>query len=164
MFLERDEGDDFLGVQTYSRLRIGPDGVLGRGGRAACSTWATSTGPERWRARSAAPGTNRCQVPLLVTENGIGTDDDAQRIAYVHAALEGVLAAWPTASTCWGYTYWSLLDNFEWAYGYRPRFGLVAVDRTTFARTPKPSAWPLDRPGQRPRAPIGLKTAPAEAP
>jgi beta-glucosidase len=39
-----------------------------------------------------------------------------------------------------GYTYWSSFDNFEWAYGYRPTFGLVAVDRTTFERAPKPSA------------------------
>jgi beta-glucosidase len=39
-----------------------------------------------------------------------------------------------------GYFHWSLLDNFEWAHGYRPTFGLVAVDRTTQARTPKPSA------------------------
>ena len=42
--------------------------------------------------------------------------------------------------TCAGYTYWSLLDNFEWALGYKPRFGIVGVDRETFARTPKPSA------------------------
>jgi beta-glucosidase len=39
-----------------------------------------------------------------------------------------------------GYIHWSLLDNFEWIFGYRPKYGLVAVDRKTFKRTPKPSA------------------------
>jgi beta-glucosidase len=80
------------------------------------------------------------EIPLVVTENGIGTDDDAQRIDYVRSALEGVLKAIAGGIDVRGYTYWSLLDNFEWAYGYRPRFGLVSVDRTTFVRTPKPSA------------------------
>jgi len=56
--------------------------------------------------------------------------------------LSGVLRALADGVDVRGYTYWSLLDNFEWGYGYRPRFGLVAVDRETFARTPKRSyAW-----------------------
>jgi beta-glucosidase len=79
-------------------------------------------------------------VPLLVTENGIGTTDDAQRIDYIRQALGGVLDALAEGIDVRGYTYWSLLDNFEWALGYRPRFGLVNVDRSTFVRTPKPSA------------------------
>src|SRR5262249_11390920 len=79
-------------------------------------------------------------VPLLVTENGIGTDDDAQRVAYVTEALQGVGRCLADGIDVLGYTYWSLLDNFEWALGYGPRFGLVSVDRTTFVRSPKPSA------------------------
>ena len=90
-------------------------------------------------------------MPILVTENGIGTDDDEQRIRYVRAALDGVLDCIDDGIDVRGYTYWSLLDNFEWAFGYGPRFGIVDVDRTTFARTPKPSArWLGDgRRGQR---------------
>ena len=60
-------------------------------------------------------------------------------------ALQGVLDAIGEGIDVRGYTYWSLLDNFEWAFGYRPRFGLVGVDRTTFARVPKPSATWLSR-------------------
>jgi beta-glucosidase len=79
-------------------------------------------------------------VPVLVTENGIGTDDDDQRIEYVQRALQGVLRCLADGIDVLGYTYWSLLDNFEWAFGYRPRFGLVAVDREIFERAAKPSA------------------------
>ena len=90
--------------------------------------WATSSGPRRWPTPSAGPGSyTGGNVPLLVTENGIGTDDDEQRIRYVQAALEGVLDCIDEGIDVRGYTYWSLLDNFEWAFGYRPRFGLVAV-------------------------------------
>ena len=77
---------------------------------------------------------------MYVTENGIGTDDDATRIRYVTEALEGVGRCLADGLDVRGYFYWSLLDNFEWALGYRPRFGLVAVDRDTFVRTPKPTA------------------------
>ncbi len=143
VFLDATEGDDFLGVQTYSRMRIGPDGVLGP----EEGVPVLDMGYEYWPAsleaclRRAWEHTGG-RVPLLVTENGIGTTDDDQRIAYVREALAGVLRALADGVDVRGYTYWSLLDNFEWGYGYRPRFGLVSVDRETFARTPKPSyAW-----------------------
>jgi beta-glucosidase len=141
IFLDAVEGDDFLGVQTYSRQRVGPDGVVG----AEDGVPVLIMGYEFWpRALEAtlrrAWDYTGGSVPLLVTENGIGTDDDAQRIAYVQEALRGVGRCLADGLDVRGYTYWSLLDNFEWAFGYGPRFGLVEVDRSTFARTPKPSA------------------------
>ena len=59
-------------------------------------------------------------TPVYVTENGIGTDDDDQRIAYVTEALGGVGRCLDDGLDVRGYFYWSLLDNFEWALGYRP--------------------------------------------
>jgi beta-glucosidase len=141
VFLEATGGDDFFGVQVYSRTRVGPNGIL----PAEEGVPVLDLGYEYWpqaleaclrRAWEFTGG----RVPLLVTENGIGTTDDDQRIAYVHTALEGVLRCLADGIDVRGYTYWSLLDNFEWAFGYRPRFGLVSVDRDTFARNPKPSA------------------------
>jgi beta-glucosidase len=81
-------------------------------------------------------------VPLLVTENGIATADDADRIRFTEEALRGLSHAIGGGADVRGYVHWSLLDNFEWMLGYRPTFGLVSVDRETFVRTPKPSlAW-----------------------
>jgi beta-glucosidase len=80
------------------------------------------------------------RIPIYVTENGLGHDDDTKRITYVTGALEGLGRCLADDIDVRGYFYWSLLDNFEWALGYVPRFGLVSVDRESFARTPKPSA------------------------
>jgi beta-glucosidase len=81
-------------------------------------------------------------TPILITENGIATDDDTQRIAYTEGALRGLGEAIAAGADVRGYLHWSLMDNFEWFSGYGPKFGLVAVDRETFVRTPKPSlAW-----------------------
>ncbi len=140
-FLEATEGDDFVGVQTYSRTRIGPDGPLPNEEGVEVLVmgyeyWPDSLAATIRRAWEVTKG----EVPILVTENGIGTDDDDQRIRYVRQALSGVLDCIAEGIDVRGYTYWSLLDNFEWAFGYGPRFGLVEVDRASFERTPKPSA------------------------
>jgi beta-glucosidase len=141
VFLDATKGDDFLGVQVYTRMLIGPHGwagyeegvpVLDMG----YEFYPASLGNCLRRAWEYTGGS----VPLLVTENGIGTRDDGQRIDYVRQALSGVLEALADGVDVRGYTYWSLLDNFEWAMGYRPKFGIVEVDRDTFTRTPKASA------------------------
>jgi len=79
-------------------------------------------------------------VPLMVTENGIGTTDDTRRLAYYQTALQSVLACLKDGLDVRGYYAWSAFDNFEWMLGYRPTFGIMAVDRSTQQRTPKPSA------------------------
>ena len=96
--------------------------------------------------RLAAKATGR---PVIVTENGIATDDDRRRIVYIDRALASLRAAMADGVDVRGYIHWSLLDNFEWNRGYHAKFGLVAVDRTTFRRTPKPSAAHFGRLARR---------------
>ncbi|MEU9985149.1 GH1 family beta-glucosidase [Streptomyces sp. NPDC050856] len=101
------------------------------------------------RLRDELPG-----VPLLVTENGAAYDDyadpsgevhDPERIAYLRAHLAVVHRALADGVDVRGYFLWSLLDNFEWAYGYGKRFGIVHVDFASQRRTPKDSArWYAD--------------------
>ncbi|WP_236240823.1 glycoside hydrolase family 1 protein [Streptomyces sp. CC228A] len=88
-------------------------------------------------------------LPLYVTENGAAYDDavgpdgsvhDPERVAYLHGHLEAVHRAVESGADVRGYFLWSLLDNFEWAYGYAKRFGAVHVDYATQTRTPKASA------------------------
>jgi beta-glucosidase len=144
-FLEEAKSDDWLGVQAYTRTRIGPDGPLPvpEGAETTLTGWEYY--PEAVGEGLSAAATHTPDIPLLVTENGIATDDDTWRVAYLRGALPAVHAAIDAGIDVRGYYAWSLLDNFEWAAGYRPTFGIVAVDRTTFERTVKPSARPLGR-------------------
>ena len=75
-----------------------------------------------------------------MTENGVATEDDTRRVEYIKRALAGVENCLRDRIDVRGYVHWSLLDNFEWVFGYRPKFGLVAVNRGTQERTVKPSA------------------------
>ena len=80
-------------------------------------------------------------LPVVVTENGIATADDGRRIAYLRSHLEQVARALREGIDVRGYLYWSSFDNFEWAEGYRPRFGLVGIDHEDgLRRIVRPSA------------------------
>ena len=79
-------------------------------------------------------------VPVLVTEHGMQTDDDSQRAAFIGPSLDGLHEAMADGVPVLGYHHWTLMDNFEWIFGYEGKLGLHSVDRETFARTPKPSA------------------------
>ncbi len=136
----REAGDgDFIGVQCYSRSRYGSEGML----PPEAGMEITQMGYEFWPGCVEAcirHGVEITGLPALVTENGIGTDDDSRRIAYLSEALAGLRRCVEDGMDVRGYCQWSLLDNFEWMLGYRPTFGIVAVDRETQTRTPKASA------------------------
>ncbi len=141
VYLEAARGDDFVGVQTYSRDRVGPDGIVAPPEGAELTLMGYEFYPESLEAtiRHAYDVTDG--TPVLVTENGIGTDDDTRRVGVRTATRsQGVRRCLDDGIDVRGYTAWSAFDNFEWALGYKPTFGLIAVDRTTFERTPKPSA------------------------
>ena len=135
---------DFVGVQTYTRGIVGPNGL----GAPPAGAELTAAGYEfypqalantiRWAHRAIGK-------PIYVTENGIATEDDTRRIAFIDQALDGVRACIAEGIDVKSYMYWSLLDNFEWTAGYGQHFGLVSVDLKTFKRTPKPSAVYLGR-------------------
>ena len=75
-----------------------------------------------------------------MTEHGVGTTDDRIRAELIPAALNGLKKAMDEGVRVAGYCHWSLIDNFEWIFGYRVKFGLHSFDPVTFKRVPKPSA------------------------
>ncbi|WP_426765251.1 glycoside hydrolase family 1 protein [Pseudarthrobacter sp. 1G09] len=138
-FLEASRSDDFVGIQTYGRTVYGADGHAPAPDGVETNQMGEEIYPQAIEAtvREAA---RVAGVPVMVTENGLATEDDTQRVAYLQAAVDGVASCMADGIDVRGYIAWTAFDNFEWIFGYRPKFGLIAVDRTTQERTPKESA------------------------
>lgn len=138
-FLEELVGDDFVGVQTYTRVRVGADGPRLPTGADELTQMGYEFNPEALGTtiRRASEITG---LPVIVTENGVATDDDSRRVEFIERALHSVLLCLGDGLDVRGYIHWSALDNYEWTSGYRPKFGLIAVDRESQERTVKPSA------------------------
>ncbi|MFT4214359.1 MAG: family 1 glycosylhydrolase [Microbacterium sp.] len=129
--------DDFIGVQNYERTYHGPDGEVvpesERNGMGTVIEPASLAGAVRYAHEVSG-------VPVLITEHGLQTADDRQRERFIPESLRLLDLEIATGTPVLGYFHWTLMDNFEWIFGYRPQLGLHEVDRTTFARAPKPSA------------------------
>ncbi|MFT8593147.1 MAG: family 1 glycosylhydrolase [Bifidobacterium sp.] len=142
-FILAAEHDDFIGIQSYTRTVFGADGkrVQPRSEDLTSNGWEyypQAVGGAIEHTHALIP-----QVPLLVTENGISTHDDEQRISYTQGALQSISSLLVQGLPIRGYFHWSLLDNYEWG-SWEPTFGLASVDRSSpdFTRIAKPSlAW-----------------------
>lgn len=138
-WLEAVRGDDFLGVQNYERQVWTDTGRL----PTPAGVPVNYMGSEVYapslagavRYAHAASG-----VPIFVTEHGVGTPDDSIRAQLIPAALRELKQAMDEGVPVIGYTHWSLVDNFEWIFGYQVKFGLHSFDPVTFRRSPRPSA------------------------
>lgn len=141
-YLPYIERDDFLGVQNYTRALVDVDG------------WTDGPeGVEKTQMHYEFYPAALAQVirdvakdfhgELLVTEHGVAVADDTRRVYFIEEAMKGVKDCIKDGIPVKGYFYWSLLDNFEWQKGYALTFGLIAVDRVTQKRMPKPSLYHL---------------------
>lgn len=143
---------DFYGMNTYfaSRIRQGKNGLPEEaefpvGSQHTLAHWQVTPEALYWTPKFLY---ERYQKPIIITENGLSCMDwvhedgkvhDPQRIDYTSRYLKQVRRAIEDGVDIRGYFHWSILDNFEWAEGYRQRFGLVYVDFATGKRTPKDS-------------------------
>ncbi len=141
IWLKLAQSDDFIGVQNYERAYYdGQRQVSADGGEPAHGLYS-NTDP-RSLGECVTYAHTQTGRPVMVTEHGMGTEDDSRRAEFITKSLDHLV---PIAAQVpmLGYFHWSLMDNFEWIFGYGTKLGLFAVDRGTFARSPKPSAGVL---------------------
>ena len=134
---------DFVGLQYYTRLRIdstatnplvAPDPDVAEVTQIGWEVYPEGLGESLRVAASTG-------LPVIITENGIATADDAQRIRFLHSHLGVVKQAHDDGVDVRGYLHWTSFDNFEWGAGFHPIFGLIGIDRSdNLRRIVRPSA------------------------
>ncbi len=137
-YLPYIKNDDFIGVQNYTRKIVTAKGDL----PPAENAKVTQMGYENYPAsigHVVSRVAKEFSGEILVTENGIATDDDEERCEFISEAVRGVMEAKKNGANVTGYWYWSLMDNFEWQSGFDKKFGVIAIDRSYMKRIPKSS-------------------------
>ena len=141
---------DFIGLNYYTRDFVHNKGfrIPGIFGDVCTSKHHSDSGKKNFLSWEIYPkglfhlvkDFSKYRLPILISENGICTDYDKERWEFIQGHLRELARAIEWGAPVIGYLYWSLLDNFEWAEGFSPRFGLVEVDYATQARKVRPSA------------------------
>jgi beta-glucosidase len=128
---------DWLGLQYYVHVRVRIVPYVRADSQKTDLDYELFPKGHYWLLKELA----RFGKPLYVSESGLADRRDRYRADYIQASLNSIAMATREGVDCRGYNYWSLLDNFEWAQGFWPRFGLVAVDYGhNRQRTIRPSA------------------------
>ena len=149
--LANRRAQDFIGVNYYKRdfvhnLGLKPSGFFGHicplehqhaKGKRSCLGWEVY--PEGLSRKLVEY--SKFKLPLFIVENGICSENDKDRWQYIQSHLKEVSSAISEGVPVIGYLYWSLIDNFEWADGFSPRFGLVEIDYKTQERHARESAY-----------------------
>ena len=138
-WLELARDDDYLGIQNYERIPFNGLGAIPPPAGAPVNQMGSAVEPASL-AGAVRYAHSVATVPILVTEHGIATQDDTIRAGFLEPALAELSGVVDDGVPVLGYLHWTLLDNFEWIFGYDFRYGLHSVDRDTYERTPKPSA------------------------
>lgn len=143
-YLPALEGDDFFGLQNYTREIYGPEGRVKPEEDAELTQMKYEYYPEAL-GNAIRKVAKSLELPIFVTEHGVATDDDERRIAFIRRGLQGVQSCLEEGIDVRGYLHWTTFDNFEWNAGYSMSFGLIGVDLTTQERKVKESARYLGR-------------------
>lgn len=128
---------DFIGVNFYGSSRVYGYRVHNPDKRVSDLGWDLSPADIEHALERLY---EKYKLPLIITENGLADGEDENRQWWIGQTLLGIQRAMDNGVKVEGYLHWSLLDNFEWAHGFWPRFGLVHVDYKTKKRSLRPSA------------------------